>query len=454
LFLLGSVYEFARRYADRLSSFFAAASLGIMTAYASTWASGKVDILCTLTLFSGISMLFLHSGRSTPGLIVSAFLVGTACAQKYTVWVFAAGFVLGLALLFHEASRGTRLRRMILASAVILACLVPHFTKTIAWTGNPVAPFGGSVFPSTVVAFNPNEASDATRLTVADIIALPVTLFFDTDLPRWPGPFPMLILLGLPLVWLFDAPAPVRRLAAFAALQLLLWLAVRGEQWLVPRFLLVPTALLLIASAKGVSLALREKPSLKPAFAVMMAVLLAYLGIWQNRDWRRSWSFVLGREDRAAWHDRLVPARSFGAIRAVAPLLGPNRRLFLTASLYYVPEAQLPYISTEREVIEFSLLPETERLEFLRTRCFGFVHVFDKVAKNPSWTAPLPVVAQWRDSAGGLEYTLFKIDAPCAPSDADVGERSSDRLFRAVPGAVAVKRVSESLSTRLLSPSR
>jgi hypothetical protein len=426
LFLLGGIYEFARRYADRRSSFFAAASMATMNAFASTWATGKVDILTTLTLFCGVSLLFLTPGQwPTRVLALSAFLVGTACAQKYTAWVFAAAFVIGLTVVMRGEPFGRIFRCAVFTSAIIIGCLLPHFAKTLAWTGNPVAPFGRSLFPSKGVYLNPHDFSDATPTSLAEMPMLPYKLFLDFDLRHWPGPFPLLILVGVPLVWVSRGSVHLRRLAAFTAVQLIVWVAVRGDEWFHPRYLLTPTALLLVVAAGGVDSGSSRKPAFGLALTVVMALSLAYLGIWQNRDWRRSWSFVLGREDRAAWHEHIVPARAFGALQAVAPLLGPDRRLFITASHYYIPDDKLPYISTERDVAEFWSLPPGKQLDFLSERCFGFFHVFGKVKNNPAWTRGFPVVSQWKDSADGLEYTLFRLDTQCGPSDTPASHDSS-----------------------------
>ncbi len=92
--LLGAVYEFARRYASPVASFLAAVSLGMMTEFVISWGVGKVDVLSSFTFVAGVSLLLLKGARlSAGGIAMAAFLIGTACAQKYTVWVFAPSII-------------------------------------------------------------------------------------------------------------------------------------------------------------------------------------------------------------------------------------------------------------------------------------------------------------------------------------------------------------------------
>ena len=416
LVLLAAVYQTARSWASPRVSFFAAASLAVMNGFTTTWASGKIDVLCTLTFFAAVSLLILHREVHSRVLVVAAFLVGTSCAQKYTVWLFAVVFVCALPLLLAQPVRWrASIRQMALVGAVIALCLVPHFTKTLSWTGNPVAPFGGALFGSTTY-LNPVDYSDAQTMSLADVPALPYFLFF-SDSVRWPGPFPLLLLIGLPAL-AFVRVALTRRVALFAALLVGIWITARGDQWLVARFLLIPTALLLVVAAAGVSSLSQRSNLFRMAVTGLMLGLIVYSGIWQNRDWRRSWSYILGYEDRATWNDRVAPGRAYGALQAVSKLLGPERRFLLDASLYYIPPEKLPYTRTEREAMEFWALPESKQLEYLQKHCFGFVHFVGPVSDNPAWTRDLKVFAQLREPRGGTEYTIFEVDTHCGRSTA------------------------------------
>jgi hypothetical protein len=422
LFLLAGVYECARRYAGPLVSFFAPASLAIMNGFAANWASGKVEVLCTLTLFSAVSVLSAHQDRpATRTVVIGALLAGTASGQKYTIWMFAAAYGVGLVWLLRHRQIRIWIRQLAVAASVMFLCLVPHFVKTMSWTGNPIAPFGRDWFPTTGVYLNPFDFSDAAPMGSLGP-ALVAKLFFDAEQSRWPGPFPLLLLIGLPLALVRGVPRGVRQLAGFAVLQLGVWIAVRGHDWLVPRFLLVPTALLLVVAVVALHQAAERQRFLLGGLTALMAVLIAYSGIWGNRDWRRAWPFVLGYETREAFYDRYAPARAHRPLTAIAPLLGPERRLFLYVSQYYIPEEKLPFISTEQEIMVYHSLPEYERLQFLRDRCFGFVHIFGDAEQTPSWMKTLPLVAEWDGPGGGLDYGLFAVGSSCgaAPPEDEV----------------------------------
>jgi hypothetical protein len=419
LCLLGVIYEFARRYTEPLFSFMAAASLAVMSAFAGIWGVGKIDVFATLTFVAGTSLLFRHLARpSWKTLAAAAFLVGTSCAEKYTVWVFGAAFVLAIVILTPGPAT-IRVRQALAAAVVIFCCLLPHFGKTVAWTGNPVAPFATSIFPTTGVDLDPHDFSDALSVSSTSLAALPSKLFFDASESRVPGPFPLLILIGLPFCVMRSVSPYVRRLAVFAALLVVAWIAVRQGHWLEPRFLLAPTSLLLVVAAASVGQAAARSNMVRWALTALTAFVIAYSGIWQNRDWRRSWPFILGYEDRAAWYDRIAPARGYGALTSLASELSSNRRMLIWASIYYIPDDKLQYISTERELAQYVSLPPEQQLAFLQQHCFGYLHY---LGNNPPWTSTLPVVAQWRDKGHGLEFTVFRVDTSCERAPA--GERS------------------------------
>jgi hypothetical protein len=425
LFLAG-VYEFARRYASPLPSFFAAASLGIMTEFVISWGTGKVDILCAFTFFAGVSLLFAQPGPALRTVAAAAFLVGTSCAQKYTVWALAPGFVAAVWLFARR--EGLKLKETAAlcaaASVVVALCLVPHFAKNVAWTGNPIAPFASGLIPTANAYLNPFDYSDASPMRLVDHVALPYKLFLDADAKRWPGPLPIMILLGLPCYLVLRKRVPGAALVLMVAtVQLAVWIALRRGEWLAPRFLLIPTALFLVVSAAGLDAVSAGRRVVRGAVVATLLCAIAWSGVWQNRHFRVSWPFVAGLETRSAWQDRVVPARGYSALQALAPDLDHSHRLFTDASLYNVPEDKIGFLNTERELAEFLATPPSEQLSFLRRRCFAYFYFFLSERTLPPWSEPLETVARYVDGQErALQYALLRLEG----NDPAEGCRSED----------------------------
>lgn len=394
LFLFG-IYEFTRRYASPLFSFFAAASMAAMTSFVTNWANGKVDVTCGFVLFSAFSLLFWEPERlSTRNLGLSSFLVGTACAQKYSTWILVPAFLLAVVVI-SRARRERCLRTKLLGSClVILLCLIPHFTRDIVLTNDPVAPFAKSVFPTKNVYLG--HTSDAIPTRAFDIPKLPYLLFFAGDDSRKPGPLPLLILVGIPaFLWAARKEREPKWILSVALFQLAVWVAVRGSDWLVPRFLLAPVALLLVVSAVGLEHLSRRCDVGRWLTTAMVAGVLFTLGLWDNRHFRESWRFVLGRESRAEWQARMVPHRGYPALHAIAPRMDKDHRLMIGASIYNLPEETLPYASTERELYDFGFLSEEGRRDYLIQNHFAFVYY--RGTGVPKWAEEARVVARAND---------------------------------------------------------
>ena len=185
LFLFG-IYEFARRYASPLFSFLAAASMASMTAFVANWGNGKVDITSAFVLFSAFALLFSKSELgASRNLLWSSFLAGTACAQKYTNWIFVPSFFLALILILRARGQRRTLGRLAAAGVVIVLCLVPHFVRDVVLANNPVAPFAKGLFPTRNVYLG--HASDALRAGISELPKLPYVLFLPDTNRASPG---------------------------------------------------------------------------------------------------------------------------------------------------------------------------------------------------------------------------------------------------------------------------
>jgi hypothetical protein len=299
---------------------------------------------------------------------------------------------------------------------------VPHFAKNVVWTGNPIAPFASTLIPTANAYLNPFDYSDAAPMRPADIFVLPYKLFLDADAKRWPGPLPLMILLGVPCYLAMRKRAPdAAMVLSVAGAQLAVWIVLRRGEWLAPRFLLIPTALLLVVSAAGLDLVSDRRRVVRSAVIATMLCVIAWSGVWQNRHFRVSWPFVAGLESRTAWQDRVVPARGYSALQALD--LDPAHRLFSDASLYNVPADKIQFLNTERELAEFLATPESEQLAFLRRRCFAYFYLFLSERSLPPWSRELETVARYVDAdAQALQYTVLRLNG----SDAGSSCRSED----------------------------
>jgi len=297
---------------------------------------------------------------------IGVFLVGTACAQKYTIWIFAITIPITIGMILGGYSRKTLFKTIVTAVVIIVACVVPHMAKNIIWTNNPVAPFAKDLFPSqNIYAVH---QSDSSNMSFVDVPKLPLILFFNSPTNALKlGPFPLLILIGIPL-FLLAAKKPTNSLIIFytAIFQLSFWIIVRQSDWLVPRFVMTPIALLLVVSSIGIQNAVVKWPFTKQFSIVLICIMFWTLGIWPRRHWRASWPFVLGLENRAAWHERYAPVRGYPVLHRVAASLDSKHRLLIGGSYYNIPVESLPYISTEKEWVIFSKLPNEERLRYLK----------------------------------------------------------------------------------------
>ncbi len=412
LFFVLGIYELARRCgAAPLYAFFAAASLAVMPDFNRNWSSGKIDVPSSFIFFCALSLLFVKERpRPFATLAAAAFLVGTACSQKYTFWIFAVTFPLCVFLVFKDAPRPQLVKALALSCAIIGVCLVPHVARGLLWARNPIAPIAQTTFDPSLVTL-PHK-SDAIKTGLRDVPRLPLMLFFHHE--RWFGLIPLMILFGVPL-FLFARNKPyVGWLVAIAAAaQMALWIVARREDWLVERFMLAPLALLLVVSALGLDRAEQRTRLVRYATTAVMVFLIAYLGVWTLRDRRASLAFILGRETRAAWQQRVAPGRGYVPMHEVAPLLGPTARLMVGVAYFNIPREALPYVSTEAETTIFSKVPFEERLAHLREQ--GYAFYVDTSGESADWKNGLEVFAE---GPHGAPFRIYRVDGAAAPSPA------------------------------------
>jgi hypothetical protein len=374
LALFACVYEFARRLgASPLFGFLASASLAVIPDVFNHWSAGKVDMAAGFVGFAAVSLLF--DERSTRRLVLSSFLMGAAAACKYTYWIFALPWGVGVWLAYPDR----RVRSLLISYVTIGLCVVPHCLRNFIVAGHPLAPFLGGV--SYI-----KHRSDA--------LALPYRYLFGD---RLAGPLPPM-LLGL--LAYFTKRRRARAVLFVASAMLAVWVVARGGDWLVSRFLVVPLALLLCLSALGLG-ALRHRQ--RWAFAVLLCLVVAFAGVWSVRHRRASLPFVMGRQSRAGWQEKVAPARAYGAMQRVGPELGERNRLMGNAALYNLPDSAVPFVSTEAEVVEFRALADREKLSHLKARGFGY---YLSTSEAP-WAEGLEVIDS--GAQGGNAFTLYRL---------------------------------------------
>jgi len=387
LMMIVLVYGLARCIAPKYAALAAAVSLMILPDFQGNWGNGKVDVTASFVFLAALAVLLAQSAPlSVRDLALSSFLAGTACGQKYTFWILAPALVAAIWIGRHrdEKDNAAKFRLTVVCCAIIALCLIPHGVKNLLWTGNPVAPFAKDLIPSRNIHLG--HRSDAIHTDSLGWMLFPLTVFFNGGKSPWLGPFPPLLLAALPLLF-FRRRREWAGYMLTAGLLLAVWVIVRGEEWLVTRFLLAPIALLLAASAAAIAAAEVNRPWIRTALTAGTAGLLLYFGLWVHRDWRHHWKFVTGLESRAAWQARQAPQRGYPALHALGPRLGEGQRILIGASLYNLPENRLRWAGTEAELEKFQKTAPEYRERFLTDN--GFTYFYDTARTGQEWAQHL-----------------------------------------------------------------
>lgn len=411
------VYGLARRIATSHAAAGAAASLMVLPAFQDNWGNGKVDVTASFVFLSAFAVILAEPrSLSLRGVVVGSFLAGTACGQKYSFWIMTPALVAVVWMRCHREGRqnATKLRLALVSCVVIALCLIPHFAKNVLWTGNPVAPFAKDLIPSRNIYLG--HQSDATDASAMEWLFFPWTVFFNQGHSPWLGPFPPLLMLGLCCFFSRERLSDGARDAVLAgAAALVFWLAARQEEWLVPRFLLAPIALLLIAAAATVASKGKSRSWMRKAIIAGVAGLVLYFGIWNRRGWRYHWKYAVGLESRDSWQTWQAPHRGYPALHALGPRLRDRQRILIGSSLYNLPEDRLGFASTEAELEAFLKTPPELRELFLVNH--GFAYLYDTAAKEQNWTLPLQKAYAYEPTNGVIKVRIYctSLAERCAP---------------------------------------
>jgi hypothetical protein len=112
------------------------------------WLGGAAYVDIGLTLFVTASLFAWHRwlrGAHNRWLVLSAALIGFACASKYLGLFFFA--VLAIATLFVSVRRRD-VRPALVVPSVVMAIAGPWYARIVYYTGNPVFPFYPNLFGS------------------------------------------------------------------------------------------------------------------------------------------------------------------------------------------------------------------------------------------------------------------------------------------------------------------
>jgi len=423
ILLIAGIYEFANRYARPLYSFMAAIGFLLTEEVLYNWANGKVDIAATFTMLMGWSLLFLVSESANPRAIaLSAFLIGTACNQKYTNWVFAPTFP--VAVLLVKANWRRAVQPALLGVAIIGACMLPHFIRNTMYTGNPIAPLGRNIIPTTNVYLAHGDPVSAQYLVkrfqfldVNALLQLPANMFLARDGEGWSRTalFPWLLFVGLlGCLFVFRSAREVRGVLIFGLFQLAIWLILAPHRALPmhARYLLPVTALLTAPAALGLQAFASRKLVLRAGLVTAFTFFFFLQGVWGIRSWRQHWRFVAGVQTEEQWQQIAQPDKGFTILHKLAPSLGPDRKLMIGANLYNLPFEKILFASTEEQFSRFRVVADTEKVALLRREHYRYYyhkHVFttgSKYLEMPDWCKGLPVLDHVPGEQG---YTVFEI---------------------------------------------
>ena len=382
LALFALIYQVSRTYASHILSWCAGMTLLVTPALSvDVWTTGKIDMPSTLIGLAAIAVALDERAivNVRTRVLLASALFGVACATKYTIWIFAPGF---LAALLHAHWRSWHLVATSLGTVTL--AVLPHLIRNTLWTGNPIAPFGQSLFPTVNVFLS--HQSDAVRLSTAQLLALPYTLFFNWEPPRYPGPAPLILLGGLAAWILIKAPRPRIPHGAAAALMTAVWIAVRREEWLVTRFLLIPQGLFLMASAAS----LQRSRLLRPIAIGVTIATIVYSGLWTKRHYRSGVPFLTGRMTREDFY-RPYSNRPYAVANRLVRDLGPGERLFMPILTGLIPYERWGSLSTEADAAAFASIKDpAEKAAFLDSGRYRHYFSFGSGACVPRFTPTQP----------------------------------------------------------------
>jgi hypothetical protein len=243
------------------------------------------------TLAAVVACLRWIESEERAWLILAAIETGLAMGAKLTGLFTLA--VLILAIVYIGFVRRTAVRRIVaqgaLAAAIALALAAPWYLKSYLQTGNPIFPFGYTVFGGTNWTDRVNTSFLAqqfgyggVRRTLFDYLLLPLRLLIPQHNP-YEGPLSWMFLAGV--VWgiVQRHNRTIRYLAVYALITFGFWMFFTTQQ---VRMLLPAVGAVSIVLGMGLSmLAARfRRGSLIVTIVMLLIIAEGSVGVWRERS--------------------------------------------------------------------------------------------------------------------------------------------------------------------------
>jgi hypothetical protein len=236
-----------------------------------------------------------RASSSVAWLVASGAFAGCSAAVKYLGLLWVA--VLALGVLQTRKSRVSN--TMLFACAAVLA-LTPWYGRVVAFTGNPIFPFGSGLFGSSVWGISGIDPRSWSERIVG-VMRLPWDVLFARERAGFQPPFSPFLVALIPFVaYRALRDSTVRALAAVVMLY--------GAMWALP---------LASAAAALASRGLFDRFSIdtKRAVAIVAIVLVLPGPLYALHRIQRNGAIPMDEGLRVAWLARQVP--EYGAIEFV-----------------------------------------------------------------------------------------------------------------------------------------
>jgi hypothetical protein len=409
------LYGLTRRYTSSLAALGASFSVGAFACMVVLFGVGKVDFAAQFNWLAAMALMTMNNREKLHwrSVFLSAFIMGVAISQKYSnlilmpIWgIYFLHLIIGI-----NSSFKNTVRNLMLTVGIFIAIAAPHYVKNYIWTGNPIAPFNNSFFTSTPHRFLPHHHHPVTLLSLRDSLLFPYTLFVKISADGTPYmPFVLLIGLGAFCLFFRKQHRQLQLLSLFWLIQLIIWIIVLKEAWMVQRFSLGFFAMAAIFAFAALHSFMQRHSKFKIGVVALLTLSIVFSTYIQRKN-IYNYKFVFNKLDRKHWDEELNNGRASFILKA-ARLAGPNKRLFILNNhhreLFYIPFERIRFVCTELEKVEFDEAKDPE--SYLKKKGFKYLLVksqlgYPEVPSTPKFLTNDKIV--YRHPY--LNGTLYKI---------------------------------------------